>query len=122
MKVCLRCKKKGFFSKDKSRKDGLCPYCKDCSRSYWQAWSTSNPEKVKKIKREKYAKVQAEAKKHLTACVDCGTTERLEFDHVRGTKKKDISGIRTWKALEEELPKCEVRCSSCHARRHNLGK
>jgi len=55
-------------------------------------------------------------------CVDCGYAEdirALEFDHIpgRGIKRATIAGrlfsSREW--LEEELDKCEVVCSNCHA-------
>lgn len=58
------------------------------------------------------------------ACVDCGETDPvvLEFDHVRGTKHKDISRLvsqgASVAALEREIAKCEVRCSNDHKRRH----
>jgi len=55
-------------------------------------------------------------------CVDCGESDPivLSFDHVRGTKKMNISqminqgyGIET---LQAEIDKCEVRCMNCHMR------
>lgn len=36
-KICIKCneeKELSLFSKDKNRKDGLQPYCKDCDRAY----------------------------------------------------------------------------------------
>ncbi len=39
MKNCARCsidKEPSEFSKDKSRKDGLHSYCKDCHKVYWK--------------------------------------------------------------------------------------
>ena len=53
-------------------------------------------------------------------CVDCGNTDPrvMEFDHVRGTKKYNVSEMQnqrhTVKALMEEIAKCEVRCANCH--------
>lgn len=37
MKECLKCKKtleNTLFNKDPTRKDGLCPYCKNCKKTY----------------------------------------------------------------------------------------
>ncbi len=53
-------------------------------------------------------------------CVDCGQSNTivLEFDHVRGVKKKEVSVMRCMahsiKAIQEEIDKCEVRCANCH--------
>lgn len=55
-------------------------------------------------------------------CVDCGETDLrvLDFDHVRGSKKANIShminsGFR-WARIEEEIAKGDVRCSNDHRR------
>lgn len=57
------------------------------------------------------------------ACVDCGEDDPivLEFDHVRGVKKFEISravngSTRSWKSISAEIDKCEVRCANCHRR------
>ena len=53
-------------------------------------------------------------------CVDCKEDNPvvLDFDHVRGKKKSNISvmvlGGRSIKSIKEEIEKCEVRCSNCH--------
>jgi hypothetical protein len=61
-------------------------------------------------------------------CVDCGESrpEVLELDHVRGVKARTFDGKRTigvgemitrnytWKRIEQEIEKCEVRCANCH--------
>jgi hypothetical protein len=53
-------------------------------------------------------------------CVDCGNTDIrvLEFDHVRGKKLGNISRMIgdgfSWKTIEAEIAKCEVRCANCH--------
>ena len=60
--------------------------------------------------------------KQQKGCIDCGFNEHaaaLEFDHVRGTKLSTLSAAvaqgwaeqRVW----DEVAKCEVRCSNCHA-------
>ena len=60
-------------------------------------------------------------------CVDCGENDIivLQFDHVRGVKKFTIGhalsgSTRSWKALQSEIEKCEVRCANCHIRRHAI--
>jgi hypothetical protein len=53
-------------------------------------------------------------------CVDCGLADIrvLEFDHVNGIKKGNISIMIengfSWSTIESEIAKCEVRCVNCH--------
>lgn len=54
-------------------------------------------------------------------CVDCGDTERLEFDHLPEFKKHmDISTLvskhSSRLAIDTELNKCVLRCHDCHRR------
>ncbi len=55
-------------------------------------------------------------------CVDCGEQDPvvLEFDHLRD-KVDSICNLtrkaQTWKPIEEEINKCEVRCANCHRRK-----
>jgi|18_taG_2_1085343.scaffolds.fasta_scaffold213316_1 hypothetical protein len=56
-------------------------------------------------------------------CVDCGEKDPclLEFDHVRGIKKYNLS--RMWTTgysldkIKEELKKCDIRCANCHRKK-----
>lgn len=55
-------------------------------------------------------------------CIDCGEKdiEVLEFDHVKGVKRKAISNLimqsYSIETLIIEIDKCEVRCANCHRR------
>lgn len=51
-------------------------------------------------------------------CVDCGSKEKLEIDHV-DREDKVTHAVWSWKKSrrDEELAKCEVRCNSCHKKR-----
>jgi hypothetical protein len=57
------------------------------------------------------------------ACVDCGEADPivLQFDHISGSKRGDIStlvtGGRSIEFLAAEIAKCVVRCANCHCRR-----
>lgn len=57
------------------------------------------------------------------SCVDCGSTEDLEFDHIDKAAK---TSHRIWSwaktRLEAELAKCVVRCDHCHNERHAAEK
>jgi hypothetical protein len=53
-------------------------------------------------------------------CVDCENSDIrvLDFDHVRGEKRKGVSkminqGFPT-NTIAAEIEKCEVRCANCH--------
>ena len=83
---------------------------------------------VRKV-RERRDKVVEESKQfvwnYLLAhpCVDCGESDPivLEFDHVRGKKRKIISQLVNSgygiDVIKKEIAKCEVRCSNCHKRK-----
>ena len=50
-------------------------------------------------------------------CQKCGSTDKLEFDHVDPKDKKyNISNMWQWKSerIREELLKCQLLCSRCH--------
>ncbi len=59
--------------------------------------------------------------KVVAGCIDCGYSSHpaaLEFDHVKGTKKGNVSRFAgngsSWKCLICEIEKCVVRCANCH--------
>lgn len=53
-------------------------------------------------------------------CADCGgrfPPECMDFDHVRGKKKFNVSLKGNWtskKRIDEEIAKCELVCANCH--------
>lgn len=49
------------------------------------------------------------------ACIDCGTSDDLQIDHVDASKKVDHR-VWSWarERRESELDKCVVRCSDHH--------
>lgn len=58
-------------------------------------------------------------------CIDCGEKDPvvLDFDHRDESEKRmNVSDIIIesygFKALLEEIEKCDVRCANCHRRRH----
>jgi hypothetical protein len=55
-------------------------------------------------------------------CSDCGVRYPhwiMEFDHVSGVKIRNVSRMRSWpvKSILDEIAKCDVVCSNCHANR-----
>jgi len=57
-KICKKCgveKLLDQFSKDRSTRDGLRGYCKDCGRQYWKAHSRENRDKLNAAERNRRA-------------------------------------------------------------------
>lgn len=57
-------------------------------------------------------------------CVKCSSIKDLHFDHInndREDRKHLVSYLlnRKWDLLVEELKKCQLLCSSCHAHKTN---
>jgi len=61
--------------------------------------------------------------KQTHPCVDCDESDWvvLDFDHVRGEKKKAVGSMvlagYSLKTIQEEIDKCEIRCANCHRRK-----
>lgn len=115
--------------KGKKRQDK----CKKCSRAYSAQYYQKNRVRHIQATTENNRTYREQRRKYLLSylsshpCVDCGETDPvvLEFDHVRGEKKFDVSQYVTRGNLDIniEISKCEVRCANCHRRRHrtNIG-
>ena len=76
--------------------------------------------KKKNIENRKRNRDYIASVKELASCVDCGEDNPiiLEFDHVRGEKKSNVSdmGNQSYsiESVQKEIDKCEVRCANCH--------
>ena len=132
MKVCRTCgvaKPPSEFrlrSRETGERDTICI---SCSRAYQHDWYVSNRDDVIERAHARRNRIRAENRLRAWAylgelpCVDCGEPDPvvLEFDHVRGEKKTEISRLISagvaWSTIELELAKCEVRCVNCHMRR-----
>jgi 5-methylcytosine-specific restriction endonuclease McrA len=104
-------------------------------------WRAANPEKAKaanarsrqalrdkdptyhtRYKLDRKRRLTAEWKKRLGGvCVKCGTTERLEFDHIDPTSKieEPYKVLMQWPEdrIASELSKCQLLCRSCHSKK-----
>ena len=69
--------------------------------------------------------------KLFKGCAECGYKKHpaaLHFNHIDPTKKTgNVSKMKTWKKVKEEMRKCEVLCANCHAiktvnEKHHLNK
>ena len=96
-------------------------------------YRTENVEHCSKLRKAQYEKHQdklvQEQKEYRTnrrlhlierlggKCVECGTTKRLQFDHIDPLEKSfDISRKMTapLKVLYPEIDKCQLLCPKCH--------
>ena len=54
-------------------------------------------------------------------CVKCGSTEKLQFDHIDPATKSFTIGQKlvntSLSRLREELAKCQLLCSECHRKK-----
>lgn len=111
---CSRCKR---FLKKYTR-GSLCQRCKSGHKS--------------RPKRRKRKRLSDQAVVNMTychdylrkhPCVDCGETDIvvLQFDHVRGRKRGNVTSLaRKGVDLDiviKEIKKCEARCANCHVRK-----
>lgn len=130
MKTCYKCKtSKNIedFSNNHSRSDGHSSLCKECSKQYLKDWYVKNKKKhISYVSKDRKKKKQENSDYILSylkskECIDCGYSKSiipLEFDHVRGTKIKEVSVMISdgypIKIILEEIEKCDIVCSNCH--------
>ena len=129
-KHCGRCgvtKPVTSFNKNKSKKDGLKTMCRECSKKSFRKYYHDNHEKHRRAANERRTReVNLNRKLMLEylsdkQCVDCGFKSHpaaLDFDHVRGDKRANVSTLvatsYSWSTILEEIEKCEIRCANCH--------
>jgi len=75
----------------------------------------TDPERKRQYQRAWKAKRREEWINTNGPCVDCGTWEDLQVDHVNAADKA-THRVFSWSAprREAELAKCVVRCRPCH--------
>ena len=90
---------------------------KEAEKIRGREWYRNNKEaqKARNISRKRHNRQKA-IEALGGACVDCGATEALEFDHKHpGTKTNPIPSIvGSINKLMEEIKVCELRCKACH--------
>jgi hypothetical protein len=130
MKKCTVCKKEkelDCFNKNKTKKDGLNNICRECSIKRSKQYYDENKEHHVKVITERKVKTIFENRQRLfeffklNPCVDCGNNNPivLDFDHRDDVDK--IAGVGdligrgcSWKTVQKEMEKCDVRCANCH--------
>lgn len=100
--------------------------CRKCTKSQLRSHYKDNTSYYKKKAKARDRANRSANREHLVRylsehpCVDCGEERlpTLQFDHVRGQKKFNISAMirhHNWDGILQEIVKCEVRCANCHA-------
>lgn len=82
-------------------------------------------EAKRRVNRYRQIKEFVKSLKAITPCADCGKHFGywvMEFDHVKGDKKFDVSRIggRSMAVIKAEVAKCEIVCSNCHKDREHV--
>lgn len=144
-KVCPGCGEERDVEKDfswkniaKGTRQGWCKFCQaeankkhyrnnkqsyiDHAREYHQNNRQAYTDHARERAAHRHVENRQRLFEYLSAypCVDCGCEDIrvLEFDHIRGSKKKSISRLLSinapWKAIQAEIEKCEIRCANCH--------
>jgi Stc1 domain len=102
--------------------------CLSCQREYTNEWYSRNAKRqianARLGNRRATAELKVRIREYLIEhpCVDCGESDPtvLDFDHLRDKRANMSTLVRyglSWKAIEAEIAKCEVRCANCHRRR-----
>ncbi len=126
-KRCGRCRTRkvvSSFGKNRRRPDGLSNRCRQCKRNDYLLDRDHHIARVVVVNRAKRKVLEAVVDEYLLRhpCVDCDEKDIvvLEFDHVRGEKRNDVSRLVanccSVATLMVEIDKCDVRCANCHRR------
>ena len=124
--ACVDCGESIAFS-GPGRPPKRCPRCrreekKRAGRETHRRTRLKRNAQIAQIKAEQRAKLAAI--KAECGCADCGTrAEPLDFDHRPNEVKLFAVSAHlggSWDRLMAEVAKCDVRCRSCHTRRHAL--
>lgn len=124
--VCLEPKDLDYFSFRFKSRGIRKKRCRDCDKRYHDDYYLQNRTKEIARCRVNNVKTRERNRERLYryflshSCVDCGNSDPLvlEFDHVRGEKKYNVSNMIarafSWNTILEEISKCDVRCANCH--------
>lgn len=122
-KVCSKCKEEKSVDEFHRRRDKWQPYCKSCKKENDAEYRLANMDYfIRKKKLQKIAFRRWYFKLKSGPCSDCGNTFHpvaMQWDHLPEFEKS--SGIATLyqhcnrTAILEEIQKCDLLCSNCHA-------
>lgn len=117
-------RKDGLCSKCGQKNDNAnCAYCHVCNNEYQKKWYKKHPGSTARSHktRQKFRRDYIKAKKENKPCADCGQIYPwyvMDFDHVRGEKKFNLSIVGSMicsvEKMDKEMAKCEIVCANCH--------
>lgn len=129
-KVCPGCGEERDIEKDfswkniaKGTRQRWCRFCQaEANKKHYQNNRQTYIDHAREYHQNNRVENRQRLYEYLSAypCVDCGCEDIrvLEFDHIRGSKKKSISRLlstdASWEIIQTEIDKCEVRCANCH--------
>lgn len=130
LRRCSNCKLEKIleeFSIHNKKTGGRKSWCKDCTRAYDRRRGKVRHAAGYKAPRIRENLDKINILKSETPCADCGNTFHpicMDFDHVRGEKRQEVSRLvsdgHTWEILKEEIDKCDIVCANCHRIRSQL--
>jgi hypothetical protein len=132
MKTCNKCKiekELDAFANNRAKPDGKNPMCRECKKAYNAVYYTLTKDKHnpgRRVRKAQYVKIAQDYVNRIkleTPCTDCGVNYLpivMQFDHLPEFEKKaniaDLVGMgSSISRIQEEIAKCEVVCSNCHA-------
>ena len=134
MKKCYICKEeksKDLFDKNRTRKDNLSNYCKECNKKRQRKYYHENKERMsefrkdskKRLRKRRLEKYLKYLKSFKIKCLDCGINDFriIEWHHRNPLEKEEnISRLiySSWVKFLIEVEKCDPLCRNCHAIRH----
>lgn len=135
MKRCPECEETKDADKFyvASNVSGLSSYCKECqikrSLKRYSKIHTSPEHKEREARNRKSARIVVRKKftelLRKSKCLDCGVSDPVVLVFHHRDPKEKTHGISKmiqhrygWKAILEELTKCDCLCANCHFRRH----
>jgi formate-dependent nitrite reductase cytochrome c552 subunit len=117
VKTCSKCKQNPRLSYNR--------YCRDCHNQRQKEYYKKNPRSTNESHQRRKALIRdmvIEAKRK--PCADCHKEYPyyvMDFDHVRGEKKFNLSvaavKMRSLETVRKEIEKCDILCANCHRER-----
>ena len=97
--------------------------CKACHCEYQKKWYKDHPQSTARSHktRKNLRRDRVKGRKENVPCTDCGKIYPwyvMDFDHVRGKKKFNLSVVGSkmysLETIDKEIDKCDVVCANCH--------
>lgn len=125
-KTCTQCKESKPLLSFRKKGNGTSSKCKECTKVYAKQHYEQNKEKYATAAKESRKRILQENRIWVRSlksvpCKDCYETYPyyvMDFDHVRGEKKANVSdlvrGFASRRKIQEEIDKCDIVCAVCH--------